>query len=116
MSADVDIPDKYTITLAGGVDMDLDNIHIMQIPTITLAPVSATLSGGLDMGLDNIRIKELPTIDMNLGVKPTRVHMPMNTHICLSLFGINLLKVSLCGENMMIAEPYVPHRAETRCF
>jgi hypothetical protein len=122
------IPDKYTITLAGGADMDLDNIHIKEIPTVTL-----TLQG-----LDNIHIKELPKLDASLaitqlpkidaslaitqlpkieadiGLKPMRVHMPMHTQICLSFLGLNLLKLSICGENMMITEPYVPHRAE-RC-
>ncbi len=117
MSADVNIPDKYTITLAGAVDMDLDNIHIVQIPTITLAPVTATanLSGSMDIGLDNIHIKELPKIDLDVGIKPTRIHMPMNTHICLSVLGINLLRLSVCGENMVITEPYLPHRAELQC-
>jgi|SwirhisoilCB3_FD_contig_31_7711613_length_584_multi_3_in_0_out_0_1 hypothetical protein len=134
------IPDKYTVTLAGGADMDLDNIHIKELPTVTLSM----------QGLDNIRIKELPKvesslavtqlpkvdaslavtqlpkidaslaitqlpkIDADIGLKPTRIHMPMHTQICLSFLGINLLKLSICGENMMIAEPYVPHRAE-RC-
>lgn len=117
MSADVDIPDKYTITLAGGADMDLDNIHIKEIPTLNLAPVTATatLAGNVGVGLDNVRIKELPTLDLNVGIKPTRLHMPMNTHICLSIFGINLLKLSVCGENMVITEPYVPHVAERQC-
>jgi hypothetical protein len=122
------IPDKYTVTLAGGADVDLDNIHIKEIPTVTLAM----------QGFDNIRIKELPKIesslavtqlpkidaslaitqlpkiDADIGLKPMRVHMPMHTEVCLSFLGIDLLKLSICGENMMITEPYVPHRAE-RC-
>jgi hypothetical protein len=31
------------------------------------------------------------------------------------LLGLQLMNLSLCGENMVIIEPYVPRRAETGC-
>jgi hypothetical protein len=52
---------------------------------------------------------------MDVGLKPTRVSMPMNTHVCLKVLGLKLLDLSLCGENMVILEPYVPRRAELGC-
>jgi hypothetical protein len=125
--ADVTIPDKYTITLAGGADVDLDNIHIKEVPPISMAvtdvpqvdlaikelpPISLAIT---ELPTINLAVKELPKIDMDVGIKPTRVSMPMNTHVCLKLLGLKLLDLSLCGENMVIIEPYVPRKAEQGC-
>jgi len=113
MSSEVKIPIAYTMTLAGGADLDLDEIRIKEVPIIRLeTSIKEIPKVEIDMGLDNIRIRELPRLDAEIGIKPTRIHMPLHTEVCLSLFGINLLKLSVCGENMLIAEPYVPHRAE----
>jgi hypothetical protein len=117
MSADIEIPDKYTITLAGGTSLDLGDIHIKEIPTIKLETSikeipKITLDSKIDAGLDNIKVKELPRIDLDFGMKPTRVHIPLNLQFCVSVLGISLLKFAVCGEGMMITEPYIPHRAE----
>lgn len=118
------IPDKFTLTLAGGADLDLDNIRIKEIPPISsaitsiapleLKPVSLAITQLPTISLD-LAVKELPKIDMDIGLKPTRVTMPMNTHVCLKVFGLKLLDLSLCGENMVILEPYTPRRAELGC-
>ena len=118
------IPDKFTLTLAGGADLDLDNIRIKEIPPINsaitsiapleLKPVSLAITQLPTISLD-LAVKELPKIDMDIGLKPTRVSMPMNTHVCLKVLGLKLLDLSLCGENMVILEPYTPRRAELGC-
>lgn len=118
------IPDKFTLTLAGGADLDLDEIRIKEIPqinsaitsipSIVLEPVSLAITELPTIKLD-LAVKELPKIDMDIGLKPTRVSMPMNTHVCLKILGVKLLDLSLCGENMVILEPYVPRRAELVC-
>lgn len=125
----VTIPDKYTITLAGAADMDLDNIHIKEIPQVNAAltslpqinaalkeipPVNLAITQLPTIRLD-LAVKELPKINLDIGIKPTRVSMPMNTHMCLKVFGLKLMDLSLCGENMVIIEPYVPRSAETGC-
>jgi len=125
------IPDHYDVnmTLGGAADLDLDNIHIKEIPQLNSAikeipPISLGITQlpQIDLAvtqLPTIRLdlaaKELPPIDMTIGIKPTRVSMPMNTHVCLKLLGIKLLDLSLCGENMVIIEPYVPRHAEIGC-
>lgn len=127
----VTIPKAYDITLHGGADMDLDNIHIKEMPQINMAvkevpQVNLAIKElpALNIAVTQLptiklemAIKELPTIklDADVGIKPTRVSMPMNTHVCLKLLGIKLLDLSLCGENMVIIEPYVPRRAEIGC-
>lgn len=117
----VSIPSDYDITLHGGADMDLDNIHIKEMPQVNMAvkelpPLSIAVTQLPTIRLETA-IKELPTIrlDADIGLKPTRVSMPMNTHVCLKLLGLQLMNLSLCGENMVIIEPYVPRRAETGC-
>lgn len=127
----VTIPKAYDITLHGGADMDLDNIHIKEMPQINMAvkevpQVNLAIKElpALNIAVTQLptiklemAIKELPTIrlDADVGIKPTRVSMPMNTHVCLKLLGLKLIDLSLCGENMVIIEPYVPRRAEIGC-
>ncbi|MFT3953407.1 MAG: hypothetical protein QM722_03080 [Piscinibacter sp.] len=127
----VTIPKAYDITLHGGADMDLDNIHIKEMPQINMAvkevpQVNLAIKElpALNIAVTQLptiklemAVKELPTIklDADVGIKPTRVSMPMNTHVCLKLLGLKLIDLSLCGENMVIIEPYVPRRAEIGC-
>lgn len=117
----VTIPSAYDITLHGSADMDLDNIHIKEMPQVNMAIKELPALNIAVTQLPTIKlemaVKELPTIklDADIGIKPTRVSMPMNTHVCLKLFGLKLLDLSLCGENMVIIEPYVPRRAEAGC-
>ena len=114
------------LVLSGGADLDLDDVRINHLapvtaslgvttlPPLELRPVSLAITELPPIRLD-LAVKELPPIDLNLGIKPTRVSMPMNTHVCLKLLGLKLLDLSLCGENMVIIEPYVPRRAEVGC-
>lgn len=126
---DKGIPDKFTLTLDGGADLDLDEIRVKELPQINAAikevpqinsaikeipPISLAITQLPTIRLD-LAVKELPKIDMDIGLKPTRVSMPMNTHVCLKILGLKLLDLSLCGENMVILEPYVPRRAEIGC-
>lgn len=121
MSSKVSIPTSYTIHLAGGLDMDLDNIHIKEIPTITLntdnklSSISRIDSNSkVDLGLDNIRIKELPRIDLHLelAMKPTRIHFPVNMKFGLCSMGRELFAFCVCGESMVVIEDYRPHHTE----
>jgi hypothetical protein len=125
MGSDVNVkipnPINSTVAVSGSLDMDLDNIHIKEIAPITLASTSTVTSDSkltsnskVDMGLDNIRIKELPRIDLHLelAMKPTRVHFPVNLRFGLCTLGIELLAFSICGESMVVVEDYVPHKTE----
>jgi hypothetical protein len=68
----------------------------------------------VDLGLDNIRIAEFPPIQLELAVRPVRVHLPLNYTFSLELFGIKLFRFSICGEGMVVSEDYKPHATE-RC-
>ena len=117
----VDIPNSYTVTLAPqplqtGVTVSgvgLNDIHIKEIPHITLDPV--TLNA-------NIAVTEIPhitldpvTLNANIAITEIpslRVHMPARFDFGISLLGLEVLTFSLCGEAMIITEPYVPNECE----
>lgn len=118
-----DIPTNYTITstttLGGSVDAGLDDIRIKEIAPVSLTSTSMlnsesklTSDSKVNLGLDNIQIKALPKIDLQVAMKPTRVHFPVNFHFGLSSMGLQLLTFSVCGESMVIIEDYVPHKTE----
>jgi hypothetical protein len=116
------------VTVAGALDVGLsnidadvglDDIRIKELPTIDVQasikelPVIRTDSK-VDLGLDDIRIQQLPPIQFELSFRPIRVHLPLNYSFCIELFGIRLLRFSVCGEGMAVAEDYHPHATE-RC-
>ncbi len=132
MSADIDIPTGYSLTLGGGLDLDLDEIRVKELPDIKIETESEIGMGldnirikefpanplkteaDIDMGLNDIRIKELPRIevDTQIAIKPTRVHLPMSYTLNFGVLNMNLFSISLCGEGMMVIEDYHKHRTE----
>ncbi|HEY6292705.1 MAG TPA: hypothetical protein VI455_14240 [Terriglobia bacterium] len=89
------IPDTFHI------DIDkLPKIHL-GIDPVTLNPVTLHLDP-VDL---NLSIKEIPN---------TRAHLPADFTVGLSVLGMELLCVRLCGEAQMITEPYHPNPCE-RC-
>jgi hypothetical protein len=125
----VSIPSSYTInsTINGSLDVGLDDIKIQQLPVIVLNSTSTltstsdvttksqlTSNSTVDLGLDDIRIKELPPIDLRLQIsmKPTRIHFPLNMKLAICGMGNELLSFTVCGESMVVIEDYIPHRTE----
>ncbi|MDH3522190.1 MAG: hypothetical protein OES32_01260 [Acidobacteriota bacterium] len=87
------IPSEYHIH----VDT-LDKIEVGVDPlTVTLTPIEIR---PLEI---NARLKEIPSV---------RAHLPANYALGLSLFGMELAKVRLCGEAQIITEPYRPNPCE----
>jgi hypothetical protein len=128
-----DIPTNYTMntTVGGHLDMDLDEIHIKELPKIVMETAVKELpkivmetaikelpkiltESRMDLGLDNIRVEKIAPISLELGMKPTRISFPMYNKFCLSFLGLEVLTFSVCGESMIIIEPYVPRETE-RC-
>jgi len=105
------IPDSYDL------DVDLDgSLGLSGIPTsyaldvrdlpkieltadVTVRPLTIE---PLDV---SVRLKEFPSI---------RAHVPANFSVALSLLGLPLVRLQLCGEAQVITEPYVPNPCE-RC-
>jgi hypothetical protein len=115
-----DIPTEYTIHIEN-VDNDLlSNIRIMEVQPVTLQggataiKTESKMEGGANpIKTDSsISIMKLPQIDLQLGMRPTRVHMPVGLKFCVSLLGMPLVSFDVCGESMVIVEDYTPHRTE----
>ncbi|HEY7250019.1 MAG TPA: hypothetical protein VIG37_05955 [Methylomirabilota bacterium] len=128
-----DIPTEYTIHIEN-VDNDLlSNIRIMEVQPVTLQggataiKTESKMEGGtnpikteskMEGGANPIKtdssisIMKLPQIDLQLGMRPTRVHMPVGLKFCVSLLGMPLVSFDVCGESMVIVEDYTPHRTE----
>lgn len=105
------IPNAYTITMqpqplqvGATVNAGMDDIRIREIAPITLNSDSkVTTTSRVEMGDIRIRIVQIPSV---------RVHMPMHYDFGVSVMGMELLSFSLCGESMVITEPYRPGECE----
>jgi hypothetical protein len=111
----VDIPQPFKTKITGpigpvtvdGIPDEFD-IGITELPKIqlgidpvTLEPVEATITlKPVDL---TMRIDRLPDV---------RAHLPADFTVGMSLFGMELLSVRLCGEAQMITEPYDPGPCE----
>jgi hypothetical protein len=90
------IPDTFHI--------DIEKLPKIQIGVdpITLEPVEATLTlKPIDV---TMRIDRLPDI---------RAHLPADFTVGMSVLGMELMAIRLCGEAQMIMEPYVAGPCET---
>ena len=116
------IPQTYTHTLRFGstgetirVDADLDDIHIKEVPKIFLDAetrsdfkISVKELPRIEFG-----VKEIPTINFALKEIPSvRAHLPSHYDYGLCVFGIEVLRFSLCGETQVITEKYIPREPE----
>jgi hypothetical protein len=89
------------VTVAG--IPDTFHIHIEKLPKIAIGVDPLTLN--LSPVTLNVGITEIPNI---------RGHLPADFSVGLSVFGIELACVRLCGEAQIITEPYRPNPCE-RC-
>jgi hypothetical protein len=107
----VDIPSEYTIdlTLDGGVTLDgsLDSNIRADVQLPTQYGIGITEIPKIQLGVDpvdlSLRLKEIPAI---------RAHLPANFKVGLSLLGMELLAIRLCGEAQVITEDYVANPCE----
>lgn len=91
------IPDNYTfkVTELPKIQIGVDPLH----GTVKLEPVRLDI-GPIETSLS---IKEIPSV---------RMHLPANYQVALSLFGLEVAAVRLCGESQIITEPYTPNPCE----
>ncbi|MFQ5560065.1 MAG: hypothetical protein ACE5FU_05700 [Nitrospinota bacterium] len=128
-SGEVDIPSTYTIKVGGTggntvhVDSDLDNIHVKEIPRIEFGvkEIPRIEFGVKEIPRIELAVTEIPKIEVdtnstiNVAVKEipdTRVHVPAHYNLGFSLFGLEVWKLSLCGESQVINEKYKPRQTE----
>ncbi|MCI0390639.1 MAG: hypothetical protein MOB07_17980 [Acidobacteria bacterium] len=114
----VSIPQPFKSTISGSLGTvgpvtvagipDTFHIHVEKLPKIQLGIDPLTVNP-ITLRLEpvelNMRIKEIPNI---------RAHLPADFSVGLSLMGMELMSVRLCGEAQVITEPYLPNPCE-RC-
>jgi hypothetical protein len=83
-------------------------INIPSLPKVSLGIDPITINK-VQLGLDPVELKmsieKIPDI---------RAHLPADFSVGLSMLGMELMCVRLCGEAQVITEPYVPNPCE-RC-
>jgi hypothetical protein len=90
------------ITVAGLPDTY--HLSIDKLPTITLGEITThSRIDPVDVTA-HIAIEKIPDI---------RAHLPANFSVGLSLLGVELMCLRLCGEALMITEPYRPNPCES---
>jgi hypothetical protein len=128
----VTIPTNYHVSGPGGGPIPADiSGSLGAIGPVTVAGIPSTFDINIDklpdvhidvdklpkiqLGLDPVTINPL---DLNLSIKEIpniRGHLPADFCVGLSIMGMELLSVRLCGEAQIITEPYIPNPCE-RCL
>ena len=110
-SFDIDVTDLPSITVSSVGP--IGPVTIAGIPN----PMHIAIDGPLpkiQLGIDPLEVKPL-SISMALKEMPSiRGHLPADFSIGLSVLGLELMCVRLCGEAQIITEPYNPNPCE-RC-
>ena len=101
----VKIPSNFDFDV--GLDLDVD---ISGIPTDYDFSIDLNLSK-INIGLDPMQVKvepiEIKPLDFSFRIKEipsARVHLPVDYKVGLTLFGMELACVRLCGQGQVITE------------
>jgi hypothetical protein len=88
-------------------------ISVQSLPKVSLGIDPITINK-VQLGIDPLTVNPVE-LHMSVDRIPDiRAHLPADFHVGLSLLGMELMCVRLCGEAQMITEPYVPNPCE-RC-
>ena len=96
----------------GDIDADVDLKSDSKVDLDTDSKVELESDSKVDLGLDNIRIRELPEIKFEFGLRPVRIHFPLNFKWRLSILGCEVFNFETCGESMVVAENLKKHKSE----
>ncbi len=89
-------------------------INVGTLPTVTLGldPNAHKLQLGIDpLTINPVDVSMKMSIDR---IPDIRAHLPADFRVGMSVLGMELMCVRLCGEAQVITEPYVPNPCE-RC-
>jgi hypothetical protein len=122
----VDIPQPFVSTISGSlgsVGPVTVGGSLGAVGPVTVAGIPDTFHLYLEkialpkiqLGIDPVTLTVTP-VDLNLSIKEIpriRGHLPADFSVGLSILGMELLSLRLCGEAQIITEPYVPNPCET---
>jgi hypothetical protein len=122
----------YNVHVKSMVPVDVDTLPTVDVDVINLPPVDVSVNSLPDMRITDIGpvgpvtlagipsnytvgVTSLPDVNLRIREIPSlRVHIPANFRLGLTVMGIELAALHLCGEAQLITEPYVPNPCE-RC-
>ncbi len=97
------------------VDLPIVDVDVTNLPDLTITEVGAVGPVTLAGIPDNFTVAVSSLPDLNLRIKEIpriRAHIPAHFRLGLSVFGIEVAALNLCGEAQVITEPYVPNPCE----
>ncbi len=122
----------YNVHVLSMVPVDVDTLPTVDVNVLDLPPVDVNVNSLPDMRITDIGpvgpvtlagipsnytvgVTSLPDVNLRIREIPSlRVHIPANFRLGLTVMGVELAALHLCGEAQLITEPYVPNPCE-RC-
>jgi hypothetical protein len=107
----VSIPQPFKSSVSGGISV-VGPVQVAGIPDTFHINVDTLPK--IQLGVDPVSL-HLDPVDVSLkleSIPDIRAHLPADFTVGLSVLGLNLLAVRLCGEAQMITEPYHPNPCE----
>ena len=122
----------YNVHVTSMVPVDVDTLPTVDVNVLDLPPVDVNVNSLPDMRITDIGpvgpvtlagipsnytvgVTSLPDVNLRIREIPSlRVHIPANFRLGLTVMGVELAALHLCGEAQVITEPYVPNPCE-RC-
>jgi hypothetical protein len=118
-SVGVVIPQPLDASVSGSIGASISG-SLGAVGPVTVAGIPDTFHINIDhlpkiqLGLDPVTLNPV-TLNLAITDMPSiRGHLPADFCIGLSILGMELLSVRLCGEAQIITEPYKPNPCE-RC-
>lgn len=119
MSVNINFPNPWTFDTSSSISGGLDtSMAITEIPQInTNSSFAGNVSSESSFAITQLPeiqfgVTELPQINIQLGIKPVRIHFPFTMKFAVCGLGMELLSFSTCGESMVVVEDYHPHARE----
>lgn len=115
-TVDVDVADLPTVDV-DVIDLPQVDVDVASLPDLRITdvgPVGPVTLAGIPSNY-TVGISSLPEVTLRIREIPSiRAHIPANFRLGLSVLGVELAALHLCGEAQVITEPYVPNPCE-RC-
>jgi hypothetical protein len=113
----VDIPQPFDSVVSGSIGV---SGSLGSVGPVTVAGIPDTFHINIDtlpkiqLGLDPVTLNPV-TLSLAITEIPNiRGHLPADFQVGLSILGLELFRIRLCGEAQIITEPYRPNPCE-RC-
>ena len=112
------IPQPFDSVVSGAVGANVSG-SLGPVGPVTIAGIPDTFHIDVDtlpkiqLGIDPVTINPLTLSLAITEIPQVRGHLPADFHVGLSMLGIELFCIRLCGEAQIITEPYRPNPCES---